>query len=116
MAQWRIKYRNEFPEVFKMLQNDFGDASQGSAFIALKEAYLKNVKERNSEFVKRAIQFVDWVLVSGRDDMVAKCNACFVEHALEKLNEEDLDFVKPFFTSKLKKQLLNFGFPENKIQ
>lgn len=87
------------------MQNDFGNCSQGSAFIALKETCLIRVEQRDSEFFKRAIQFVDWILTKQRDDMKAICQASFVEHTFDGMDQEDIKFLQPFLTSALRKSM-----------
>lgn len=105
MARWRVKFRDAFPEVFKTLQNDFGNCGQGAAFIALRDAYHIAVTQRDSDFVKRSLAFIDWVITTQREDMKAVCWACFVEHILEDLDRADFEFVRPFITSALREEL-----------
>ena len=95
MAKWRLKLKEELPEVFKEVEKYGWDFSQGGTFHFLRDVYRESIKQRNTALTKRTIQFASWVIEEGRDDMKSILAACFVEHIYDDLDREDIKYLLP---------------------
>ncbi len=73
--------------------------SQAHAFICMRDIYQVSITQRNTSLTKRIIQFANWVIEEGRDDMKSILAACFVEHIYDGLDRDDIKYLHPFLGS-----------------